>query len=464
MTLIYEHSNGFFSDPRILNILSHSLRLVGSDIVDHLALPSLSSLSNPKVSIEKELNRLKSNSNRVFLVVQSSLEMANFLFERAKQMDLMEKGSVWVVPDEVAGLIDSVNSSVILSMQGVVGFKTHFNEMSETFRQFKSKFRRKFALEYPEEENTNPSIFALRSYDATWAIAHAAKKSQGKFSRGEFSESILACNFEGLSGEISYENGKILQSQALQIINVIGKGYRDLAFWSPEFGFSKNLVRHRSMQTTQNNGSVGSLQTVYWPGNLLSVPKGWAHGNVGKTLKIGVPAKGVFTQFVNVTYDQSRNETSITGFSIDVFKAAIRRLPYHLQYVFVPFNGSYDELVQQVYRKEFDAAVGGTEIMAYRYRYVTFSQPYVESGLDMVVTVKPSKSKEAWMFTSAFTKEMWLVMAAMHTFIGLTIWLMERQVNEESWTLGATLWFLVTVIFNAHGKSSDTKLCHMPHN
>ncbi|XP_028771771.1 glutamate receptor 2.5-like [Neltuma alba] len=450
VTAIYEQNNGVFSDPKTLALFSHSLRLVGSEIVDHSALPSLSSLSNPRVTIEKELSRLKSNNNRVFLVVQASLEMANLLFERAKQMGLMEKESVWVIPDEIAGLIDSVDSSVIINMQGVVGFKTHFHEMSETFRRFRYKFRRKFSLEYPEEENINPSIFALRSYDATWAIALAAKKSQRKFSQKEFSESILASNFEGLSGKIRFKNGKILWPRALEIVNVIGKSYRDLAFWPPAFGFSKNLARHQLMEVTKNNGSTGTLETVYWPGNLLSVPKGWTYGNEGKTLRIGVPAQGAFTHFVNVTYDQSRNKTSITGFSIDVFKAAVKRLPYHLQYEFIPVNCSYDEMVQKVYKKELDAAVGDTEIMAYRYRYVIFSQPYVESGLDMVVTVKPNKSKQTWMFTSAFTKETWLVMTAMHIFIGFIIWLMERQVNEELRGLGAMLWFLVTIIFYAH--------------
>jgi len=65
-------------------------------------------------------------------------------------------------------------------------------------------------------------------------------------------------------------------------------------------------------------------------------------------LKIGVPANGVFTQFVNVTHD-SKNGTFITGFSIGVFKVVVERLPYDLQYKFIPFNGSYDEMVYQVY-------------------------------------------------------------------------------------------------------------------
>ncbi|KAJ1427507.1 Solute-binding protein family 3/N-terminal domain of MltF [Sesbania bispinosa] len=414
VTPIYELSNGFSSDPGILFSLSYSLRLVGSEIENHLALPSLSTLSDPKSIIENELSKLKRKSNRVFLIVQSSLEMANLVFEKAKQMGLMGKGSVWVIPDGVASLLDSVNSSVIFNMQGVLGFKTHFMETSDTFRKFKFKFRRRFTLEYPEEENINPSIFALQAYDATWTIAQAANKSQGKFSLEEFTEKILSSKFDRLSGKTSSKNDKLLQSPTFNIINVIGKSYRELTFWSPSHGFSKNIVRHKEMEINTDNGSAGVFRTVYWPGDSQSVPKGWTHSNEERKLKIGVPAKGAFTQFVNVTYDQSRNETSFSGFSISVFKAAVKRLPYNLPYLFVPFNGSYDEMVDHVYNKTLDAAVGDTSIMAYRYHLVDFSQPYVESGLDMVVTEQSTKLKGTWIFLEAFTKEMWLMMVAMH--------------------------------------------------
>lgn len=343
---IYELNNGFPSDSGILFGLSYSLRLVGSEIDNHLAFPSLSTLSDPKFTIENELSKLKRKSNRVFLIVQSSLELANMLCEQAKQMGLMEKGSVWIIPDGVAGLLDAVNSSVIFNMQGVVEFQTHFMEMREEFRKFKFKFRRRFAREYPEEENINsPSIFALRAYDAKWAIAEAANKSsQGKFSLKEFSEKIMSSKFDRLSGKASSKNGQSPQSPTFNIINVIGKSYREMGFWSPTIGFSK-------MEMNTNNGSTEVFRTVYWPGALQSVPKGWTHSDEERSLRIGVPAKGAFTQFVNVTHDESKNETSITGFTISVFKAAIEHFPYDLPYVFVPYNGSYDEMIDEVHNK-----------------------------------------------------------------------------------------------------------------
>lgn len=59
-----------------------------------------------------------------------------------------------------------------------------------------------------------------------------------------------------------------------------------------------------------------------------------------------------------------------------------------------------------------DAAVGDTEIMADRYVYAEFSQPYIESGLVMVVKVKPSLKESEFIALNPFTKKTWLQFAA----------------------------------------------------
>ncbi|KAJ7966618.1 Glutamate receptor [Quillaja saponaria] len=440
VTTISEHSNDFSSISETINLLSHSLRLVDSEVDHQLAFPVLSSLTDPKATIEKELRKLNSKSNRVFLIVHSSLELVILLFEKAKQMGLMEKGYVWIITDEVASLLDSVDPPVNSNMQGVIGFKSHFVDNSKMFKHFKYKFRRKYGSKYPEEDNSNPSIFALRAYDAIWTLAQAATKLQGNFTLEEYTKRILSSNFEGLSGKIRFKDGKALQIPIFEIINVIGKSYKELAFWSPAFGFSENFVKH-------NNGFVGVLSPVHWPGGLQTIPRGWTYSSEEKKLKIGVPAMGACSQLVSVSYDHSQNETQVTGFSINIFKAALKFLPYNLPYEFVPFYGTYDEMVQQVYKKDMSAAVGDIAILAHRYQYVQFSVPYVESQLVMVVQLKPDKSKEKWMFVNTFTKEMWLLTAAMHLLIGFVIWMIEHQDNSEFEGFGAMLWFSVTVIF-----------------
>ncbi|KAB5526690.1 hypothetical protein DKX38_020537 [Salix brachista] len=459
VTALYEHKNGFSAYSGIVTLLSDMLKAVNSEISDHSDLSSLSSVLNPEITIEQELIKLRSKSNRVFIVLVSSLELAILLFEKANQMRMMEKDYVWIVTDEIASLLDSVDSSVVKNMQGVIGFKTNFARTGDTFKRFKSRFRNKYGSKYPEEEEySNPSIFALRAYDATWVIARAMEKSQGKITSEELSGNILSSIFEGLSGTVRFENNVLWQSPSFQIINVVGKSYRVMAVWSPKSGFSQSEEKHNGATA---NSSLKNWGPVYWPGGMPSTnPRGWAISDADSPLKIGVPAMGAFNQFVRVTFDQTRNETSVTGFTINVFEAVVKRLPYNLPYVLVPFYGTYDEMVEQVYLNGLDAAVGDTEIMADRFQYVDFSQPYVDSGLVMVVTQKAETSHATWMLKT-FTKKLWLLMIAMHVFIGLLVWLIERGNNTEFEGIGTMLWFSVTIIFFAQRQPLTSNLSRL---
>lgn len=186
ITAIYEHhSSDSYGLPAALTFLSDSLRRVNSEIQHHSAFPALSSpLSGraEKLAVEKELRKLKSKSNRVFVVLGFSFPSVLSLFETAKQMGMMENGFVWIVSDEIASFLDSVDSSFKRRyMQGVIGVKTRFDDTTEGFEQFKRRFRTMYGSRYPEEEeNSNPSIFALRAYDAVTAIAKAVTALQGK--------------------------------------------------------------------------------------------------------------------------------------------------------------------------------------------------------------------------------------------------------------------------------------------
>ncbi|MED6162246.1 hypothetical protein PIB30_068565 [Stylosanthes scabra] len=209
----------------------------------------MNTLLAPKTAIEHELKKLKNKSyNRVFLILQSSLEFAAMLFEKANQMGLMEKGSVWIITDDIASHLDSMEySSVTFNMQGVLGCKTSFAETSQAFKRFKSEFQREFELEYPEGggiENPYPSLLALKAYDSIWIIAHALRKleSQGNFPMDELSKNVVATNHEGLSGKISFKDGRLLEPPTFKIVNVIGRTYNELAYWSPESGFSEKLA------------------------------------------------------------------------------------------------------------------------------------------------------------------------------------------------------------------------------
>ncbi|GMN75221.1 hypothetical protein TIFTF001_056750, partial [Ficus carica] len=264
VTAIYELDNGLSTGSGVVTLLSDSLRSVNTEIEHHRAFPSLSSLSDPKTAIGEELIQLKSKSNRVFIVLQFSLESAVLLFEKAKQMGMMEKGYVWIVADEIASLLESVDSSVKnITMQGVIGLKTSFADTTKSFRQFKRRFRRAYGSQYPEEEeNSSPSIFALRAYDAVAAIAKAVGELEGQvITAKNLSEKLLSIDFRGLGGVIKFKDGMLAQSPTFKIINMIGKGYREIALWSVDNGFSENLVEKDGTKAKE----AYLTGPIYWP-------------------------------------------------------------------------------------------------------------------------------------------------------------------------------------------------------
>ena len=71
-------------------------------------------------------------------------------------------------------------------------------------------------------------------------------------------------------------------------------------------------------------------------------------------LRIGVPTRSLFKNYVNVEYDLLENKSLFSGFSIDLFKATAEQLPFYLPYNFYPFNGTYDALVEQIHLKVCD--------------------------------------------------------------------------------------------------------------
>lgn len=107
-----------------------------------------------------------------------------------------------------------------------------------------------------------------------------------------------------------------------------------------------------------------------------------------------------------------------------------------------------------------DAAVGDTEIMAERYQIADFSQPYMESGLVMIVKVKPDLIKTRLIILKAFTLKMWILIASTNFATGCVIWLNEHVNKNPDFVgpfpqqIGSMLWFSVTMLSFAQSKSN----------
>ncbi|KAA8515170.1 hypothetical protein F0562_018349 [Nyssa sinensis] len=176
---------------------------------------------------------------------------------------------------------------------------------------------------------------------------------------------------------------------------------------------------------------------------------------VGDKMIIGVPGRPFSDKFVKVESNSNSDNQNASGFCIRVFDEVQSILnifdkPIH----YVEYNGSYDDLVDCVARKNFDAVVGDVTIIADRWDRVDFTVPFIESGLSMVVPVK--QTPKAWVFLMPFTVEMWGATGVILMYTMFIVWFLEHRSNPEEFggkwkdQLGNVLWFTFSSLFFAH--------------
>ncbi|KAF5184216.1 Glutamate receptor [Thalictrum thalictroides] len=451
---IYE-DDGYSAVP---THLFDELQAVGSEIEHWLVFPPFSTLSDPKTFIQEELEKLNSLHSRVFIFLRCSIELVIHISVEAKHLDFMGKDSVWITTDSVTSLLGIVNSSVISSMEGIIGIKSHFSETNPLLVSFFSTFRNHFQLNYPEEENSEPGIYAVHAYDTVYTLALAIEKSINNSSNTTSEtlllEHILSSSFKGLGGDIGFQNNELTGSIIYEIVNVDHwASCNTLKFWSREYGFSDNIINETSKVTNLSPGGRDGEPVqvlggqVYWPGGLERIPLGWKVPSEAEPLIIGIPGNASFEKFVKV----GNGEPS--GYCIDVFLKAVELLSYDLPYKFVPFHGEYNALVDQVYIKYFGAAVGDITILKNRSNYVEFTQPYAESGLTMVVRVKQEDKK--WLFVMPFTRNLWILLTFLFLYTMFVVWFLEHRSNPEfrgpwKYQLSTAMWFTFCTLFFAH--------------
>ncbi|KAF7836260.1 glutamate receptor 3.3 [Senna tora] len=420
------------------------------------------------------------------IVLHVNPDSGFMVFRVAQYLGMTGEGYVWIATDWLSSVLDSTSlpSETMDVMQGVLVLRQHTPD-SNRKRTFLSRWNKL----------TSGSLglhsYGLYAYDSVWLLAYAidAFFNQGgiiSFSndsrihdveRGNLNleamsifdngtlllKNILQSNFVGLTGPMKFNSEKSLVSPAYDVINVVGTGIRIVGYWSNYSGLS--IVPPETLYAKPPNRSSSNqqLHSVIWPGETLSKPRGWVFPNNGKQLRIGVPLRISYHEFVSPV----QGTDMFKGFCIDVFTAAVSLLPYAVPYHFVPFgngheNPSYTELVNLITTGYFDGAVGDIAIVTNRTKIVDFTQPYAASGLVVVAPFKKTKSG-GWSFLRPFTPLMWIVTTSFFFFIGIVVWILEHRINDEfrgppKQQIITILWFSLSTLFFAHRENTMSTL------
>ncbi|XP_062106121.1 glutamate receptor 3.7-like, partial [Humulus lupulus] len=242
---------------------------------------------------------------------------------------------------------------------------------------------------------------------------------------------LLLSNFTGLTGHVRFNlDSRNIISSGYEVINIDNMKINRLGFWSEVTGFS--VSPPETLKANQNGSSIldQKLDNATWPGGGTETPRGWVIAVNERPLRIVVPNRTSFKDFVTVYHPHD-----IRGYCIDVFLEARKLIPYDVPYTFEPFgdghsNPKYDQLSKLVADGVFDAAVGDIAIVKNRTAMVDFSQPYASTGLVIVAPISRPQSN-AWVFLKPFSWELWCVTIASFLMIAIVIWTLEHRVNDD---------------------------------
>ena len=300
------------------------------------------------------------------------------VLNKANNLGMMESEFVWIATNWLSTKLDTdspLASDVMNDFQGVITLRMYVPD---------SKLKRKFVSKWnnlTKGKSANASFrlntYGLYAYDTVWLLAHAidAFFNQGGvisfsndskltelrggsltldalniFNGGNLLlKSILQVNMSGVTGPIKFTPDKDLINPAFEVINVIGTGFRRVGYWTNYSGLS--VLTPEVLYTKPPNCSSANqrLYDVIWPGQTTKLPRGWTFPKNGTQLRIGVPIRVSYREFVS----QGEGTDTFNGYCIDVFTTALNLLPYAVPYILVPFgdgrnNPSSTELVRSI--------------------------------------------------------------------------------------------------------------------
>ncbi|KAK7402036.1 hypothetical protein VNO78_13981 [Psophocarpus tetragonolobus] len=441
------------------------------------------------------LNQSKVFGPRVY-VVHVNPDPRLRIFSIAQKLQMMTKDYVWLVTDWLSATLDSlfpVNRTSFNVLQGVVGLRQHIPN-SKKERAFVSQWKK---MQNEGLINTSLNSYGYYAYDTVWAVARSIDKFikihnnitfslPDNYNLSHTTEGIgiqldklkifaggsdlvnilLQSNFTGVSGQVQFNSDRNIYSGGYDIINVNQMGITRVGFWSNYSGFS--VVQPEALKKREHNrfSHDQKLGNITWPGGMTDRPRGWVIADYTKPLRIGVPKRASFVEFVTELSDSHQ----IQGYCIDVFKKALEFIPYEVPFVFKPFgngneNPNYDTLVKMVDENVYDAVVGDIAIVTNRTKIVDFSQPFASSSLVIVAPINKGGSN-AWVFLKPFTAEMWCVTAASFIVVGMVIWILEHRVNNDfrgppKKQLVTMLMFSLSTLFKKNQEDTVSSLSKM---
>ncbi|GLJ39316.1 hypothetical protein SUGI_0802470 [Cryptomeria japonica] len=298
-----------------VNALSEALKEFQEESGNNMTIISRTttlSFGSSQDQIWETLVELNNTSGVRAFIVHTSVQMAVNMFSIGQELDMMNETYIWLVTDSIASFFNSLPSSTMQILQGIVGvIKIRYGEQISKI-------------------DTNP-------------LASMMDLTGGDLLHQEIVQAI--------SGPVS-DNLEICE---YEIINVVENSYKRVGFWRKDTG------RLQFARRDENK-----LVAIIWPGDTTQVPNGYIKLVFGKVIQNNASD---YIDFIVLLYLHVFQESTYTN---DIFQATVDTLPYNLPFVYEAFDkgnsnlSTYDAFVTELYDgNRFDAVLVFTSFFVF---------------------------------------------------------------------------------------------------
>ena len=236
----------------------------------------------------------------------------------------------------------------------------------------------------------------------------------------------------GPSGRVRIDqDGVVVRLSTYSIFNAVSNG---------------TVVEVATWKSSRVPGSLAFSPLVRWHGGGTTQPSD-EDNSQNQLLRILVPVDDEPFIF----YDRSKTgNEAFSGFAIDLLKHFAEEVQF--RYNLTLFEGSWDDMVQQVGRPDtkFDMAIGDITVTSYRELVCDFTSSFFQSSYRILVKVPDSQSSSGlWQFFSPFSVGVWFMLLAFLIFSGIMLFILERgHLRHISPGLAETMWVSFSTFYS----------------
>ncbi|CAF1565261.1 unnamed protein product, partial [Adineta steineri] len=401
------------------------------------------------------------------VIVWANEILTTTILNKAVNDNLIDQDFLWILTRAVA--LESFNSRQQQKLIGILTIQPVQEDFINTTLLNDAYNIWKFYESDTFPGDTNVSIYALYTFDATWSLILSLQQlcsmevsclefinvsdcyNRRFLNSKEYYNIMKAMTFLGVSGQVEFANGTPDRiGNVHYVIKNIQPVMNDIDF-IPVLQWDGNSTKWMPYRNQSSN--------IIWPDRTKTIPND--HKLIqGQELRIAIiesPPSIILKNPAAIYNDMNDNYkridiTEFDGFYKDLILYLQDKMGFIPVIMLAKPTIRYDELVGGVANDSYDIVMSSIDINAKRNQIVDFSIAIMPASYRIIVRKPESIRSDYFMLLKPFFWALWGLLLIMIPYTSVLIWLVERK-NENKHSFIGTIIVISFSIYSPFGTS-----------